>query len=139
MRHLKHLLLGPVAGLLLAAGGALAFTVLAQRTLTSPVTNTNGVAQVQSQYTGAMRRIILSGPAGASGIATGTVSLTDMDGTAIASATLTNTMAVSGVVTTWLASAVTTSGTWYACKPLLAVTNGSTSNLTFSATTTEEE
>jgi hypothetical protein len=138
MRHLKHML-GPVAGLLLAAGSAFALTVLVQRTVTSPVTNTNGVAQVQIQRTAVIHRIILSGPAGASGVATGTVSLTDMDGTAIASATLTNTRSVSGVVTTWTASAVTTSGTWYANKPLLAVTNASTSNLTFTATTTQEE
>jgi hypothetical protein len=139
MRHLKHLLLGPVAGLLLAAGGALALTVLVQRTQISPGTNTNGVAQVRSIYTAVIHRIILTGPAGASGVATGTVSLTDMDGTAIASATLTNTMLVSGSVTSWPASTVTTSGIWYANKPLLAVTNASTSNLTFTATSTEEE
>ncbi len=138
MRHLKKLL-WPAAGVLLAAGGALAMTVLVQRIATSPGTDTNGVAQVRSQYTSVIRRIILSGPAGASGVATGTVSLTDLDGTAIVSATLTNTRSVSGTVTSWLASAVTTSGTWYANKPLLAVTNASTSNLTFSATTTQEE
>jgi len=138
MRCFKKLV-GPVAGLILVAGSALALTVLVQRTTVSPPTNTNGVAQVRSIYTAFIHRIILTGPAGASGVATGTVSLTDMDGTAIASATLTNTMLVSGSVTSWPASTVTTSGTWYANKPLLAVTNASTSNLTFTATSTEEE
>ena len=60
-------------------------------------------------------------------------------GTPVQRQSLTNTMLVSGSVTSWPASTVTTSGTWYANKPLLAVTNASTSNLTFTATSTEEE